>query len=103
MVCNASKAVGRSPSFVFWRKVGYQAFTWICNHLISECGLYVIIAHTRLSNGYKSRYRLDTAKTRRSGYAQLHPKQISPHTMSVPTQMMMMAIAPSGRGILIMM
>ena len=26
--------VGRSPTFAYWRKVGYQAYTWICTHLI---------------------------------------------------------------------
>ena len=52
--------VGRSPTFAFWRsKVGYQAYTKICTNLI-ECGQYVImahiwiIAHTCLSDGYKS-------------------------------------------------
>ena len=25
--------VGRSPTFAFWRKVRYQAYTWICIHI----------------------------------------------------------------------
>ena len=27
------KLVGRSPTFAFWRKVGYQAYIWICTYL----------------------------------------------------------------------
>ena len=29
-----SPVVGRSPTFAFWRKVGYQAYTKICIYLI---------------------------------------------------------------------
>ena len=78
---SGTNLVGRSPTFAFWRKVGHRAYTKICIHLIVPCGLYVmahicgncptyvVIAHTRLSDGYKS--RLDTRPSARSGYAQL--------------------------------
>ena len=46
------RQVGRSLTFAFWRKDGqYQAYTWICNHLISSmsnyhiCGPLSHIAH----------------------------------------------------------
>ena len=42
------RVVGRSPTFAFWRKVGYQAYTGICNHLISECGQLSYIAHSTI-------------------------------------------------------
>ena len=32
--CYDVHVVGRSPTFAYWRKVGYQAYTWICTHLI---------------------------------------------------------------------
>ena len=61
----SEQTVGRCPSFAFWRKIGYQAYTGFVSISDSVCGLYVIMALIT----HKSRYV--QGKTGRSGYAQL--------------------------------
>ena len=76
----------RSPTFAFWLKVGYQANTRICNHMISSVGNYHIYGplityspqHYQMVTNAVIGLIPATFRQNGSGYAQLHPVQNKP-------------------------